>query len=124
MIKNSVLSQNSRYVAGGATEVNVNALEWWERTKFSFDQTDIIYSVEKHREGRLDLIAHDHLGDSKLWWLIAQYNSILDVFTEISEGRIIRIPAPARAKSMVTGQLGGIESQRIVPVNKFGPVIL
>lgn len=124
MIKNSVLQNNSRYVAGGTTEVNSKALEWWERTKFTYDQTDVIYTIDKNKEGRLDLIAHEQLGDSKLWWLIAQYNSILDVFSEIREGRIIRIPNKARAKSMVSGQIGGIESKRIIPINKFGPVVL
>lgn len=122
-MKNSVESKNSRYVSGGATEVNSFALEWWERTKFSYDETDIIYQIDKTKEGRLDLIAHEILGNSRLWWLVAQYNSILDPFLEITEGKIIRIPNKERATSMLNGQLGGVESQRVVPLNKFNSIV-
>lgn len=123
MEKNSTLVQNSRYVVGGETEVNQTALEWWERTNFTLDSTDVTYTVEAKVEHRLDLIAEAYLGDGSLWWLIAQYNMILDPFAEVTVGRILRIPTPARAKTMLKGKLGGFESTREVPLTNITPIV-
>lgn len=124
METNSTLVQDSRYVVGGQTEVNATALEWWERAVFTLDESDIIYVVEKSAEGRLDNIAKTFLDDSSYWWVIAQYNAILDPFTEIAEGRILRIPTPARLQSMLSaGRLGGFVSTREVPLTNVTPIV-
>lgn len=124
METNSTLVQDSRYVVGGQTEVNNTALEWWERTVFALDESDIIYTVQKSSEGRLDNIAKTFLNDSSYWWVIAQYNAILDPFTEITEGRILRIPTPARLQSMLgAGRLGGYASSREVPLSNITPIV-
>jgi len=124
MATSSVNFQSSRYVSGGTTEVNPLALEWWERSKFAFDQSDTLFQIDETTAGRIDLIAHKLLGDSHLWWLIAQYNSILDVYGEITVGRILRVPTQARAKSMLNGQLGGVDSKRVLTPSKLGPIVL
>lgn len=123
MEKNSTLVQNSRYVVGGETEVNQVALEWWERTVFTIDSSDTTYTVEDKVAGRLDLIAKAYLGDDSLWWLIAQYNMVLDPFGEIVAGRVLRIPTPARVKTMLKGRQGGFESTREVPLMNVTPIV-
>jgi nucleoid-associated protein YgaU len=121
--KNSTLVQTSRYVAGGKTEVNTRALEWWERTVFKHDSTDTTYVVDLKTAGRLDIIATVFYNDPALWWFIAQYNSILDVYGEIVVGRVLRIPTKSRVQAMLTGKLGGFASQREVPLTNVTPII-
>lgn len=115
---NSVQRKKTRYVAGGSTEVSSWALEWWERTVFEIDETDRAYVVERKFEGRLDLIAALFLGEPRLWWVIAQYNSVLDPYAEIKEGAVIYIPSPARAAAILSGgRAGGVPSERQVPTS-------
>ena len=123
METNSTLLQNSRYVAGGATEVNPTALEWWERTVFTLDESDTTFVVDNKSAGRLDLIAKAHLGDDSLWWLIAQYNMLLDPYEEVVIGRVLRIPTAARAKTMLKGKVGGYDSTREVPLTNITPIV-
>jgi hypothetical protein len=120
---NSTNVSTSRYVAGGATEVNSTRLEWWERSTFQADPTDITYVVEQVFEGRLDNIAQMFLGDSRLWWFIAQYNGLLDPWLETAVGRVLYIPTTSRAQSLLQGQLGGYPSTRTVPTNFIVPVV-
>ena len=121
--KNSTLVAKSRYVSGGLTEVNKTALEWWERSNFAADGSDQIYVVEERYAGRLDLISALFLVDSKLWWVIAQYNAILDPHNEIFAGRKLRIPTKNRVQTMLTGRLGGATSQREVPLTNISPIV-
>lgn len=115
--KNSVERRNSRYVSGGITETNQNALEWWERNVFSGAEDDRPYVVEKRFAGRLDLIAALFLGEPRMWWVIAQYNNVLDVFAEVREGSILYIPSTERVDLILSGQTGGVPSKREVPVS-------
>lgn len=114
---NSVFRRESRYVSGGSTEVNSKALEWWDRSIISDADDDVAYVVEKKFAGRLDLIAAVYLDNSRLWWLIAQYNNILDPFSEITEGTLLYIPNKARAEGLLQGTLGGKPSTREVPTS-------
>jgi len=125
METNSTLVQESRYVVGGQSEVNNQGtrLEWWERQEFTLDESDTLYTVDQKSVGRLDNIADAFLGDDNLWWLIAQYNAILDPFSEITEGRILRIPTKARVQTLLSGKLGGYPSTREVPVNNVTPIV-
>lgn len=115
--KNSVQRRRSRYVSGGITETNQTALEWWERNVFSSAEDDRAYVVEKRFAGRLDLIAALFLGEPRMWWIIAQYNNVLDVFAEVREGSIIYIPSTERVDMILNGQTGGVPSKREVPVS-------
>lgn len=123
MEKNSTLIAKSRYVVGGSTEVNSWALEWWERATFTSDASDRQYVVEDKFAGRLDLIAQQLLEDSRLWWFVAQYNSILDPCLEIYPGRILRVPTKDRVQSMLTGRLGGVNSTREVNLTNISPIV-
>lgn len=115
--KNSVLRRTSRYVSGGETEVNSRALEWWERAFFTPAASDRLYVVERKFEGRLDLISALFLNDPYLWWVIAQYNNVLDPHAEIIEGIALRIPARETVDVMLNGKLGGVRSTREVPTS-------
>ncbi len=123
METNSTLVSKSRYVAGGITEVNNTALEWWERSNFRLDGSDRFYVVQEKYAGRLDMIAQDFLDDSRLWWFIAQYNAVLDPYGEIFPGRVLRIPTKDRAITMLTGKLGGVASTREVPLTNITPIV-
>lgn len=118
----SLQNKNSRYVAGGLTETANGFIEWWERANFKRDEGDIIYVVENFYENRLDLISAVFYGQSRYWWLIAQYNNILDPFSEVEAGRVLFIPTPDRAQMMTDTRKGGVPSTRI-PIKLISPII-
>jgi hypothetical protein len=123
METDSTKVQNSRYAVGGQTEVNSTRLEWWERANYTLDESDTLFVVDKNSAGRLDNVAHVFLGDSHLWWFIAQYNAILDVYAEVVIGRVLRIPTQERAQTMLTGKLGGYPSTREIPTTRITPIV-
>ncbi len=125
MSKNSTYTKNSRYVHGGQTEVNgTQFIEWWDRTIFPVDTSDGTYILEKIYEGRPDKLASVLYGDSSLWWLILQYNNILDLNEEFVEGTELTIPTKDRVTKefLVSGKTGGIPSTRIKP-DIISPII-
>ena len=91
----------SRYVQGGLTEIGSLGLTWWERRPFTKDSSDIIYYVENQYEHRIDLISAEMYGDSRYWWVIAQYNDILDPHGEIYPGRMLVLPTKDRLFSSI-----------------------
>lgn len=98
-IKNSTHNtKNGRYVLGGVTEVSMHAIEWWDRAEMTRDTTDFLYTVEKKYEGRPDLLGYVFYGDPGLWWIIAQFNGILDPIGELVEGKVLVIPLLERVK--------------------------
>lgn len=112
-ITDSTQLSTSRYVHGGTTEKSANYLEWWEKRRLPLSASDISYIVEKCYEGRLDNIAYAFYSEPRLWWVIAQYNSILDPFSEVVEGLYLRIPTIERVRSeILTGKMGGTTSKR------------
>lgn len=120
---NSLYNKFSRYVAGGQTETDGKNIEWWERTIFPQDSSDIVYAVENIYTGRLDLIASVFYNEPRWWWIIAQYNNILDPFSEILPGRLLRIPTKNRVTDMLGTSQGGIDSTK-QPVNSISPIVL
>jgi len=121
--KNSLLLNTSRYVQGGVSETQNDRIEWWERTIFIKDPTDRVYVVEQIYEGRLDNISNAFYGEPRYWWIIAQFNNILDPSTEIITGRILLIPTKDRLMMMLSGRQGGISSAR-TEVPSIPPVII
>ena len=114
---NSVLRRKTRYTSGGTTEVAPGRLEWWERTVLPTSPDDRIYTVERRFEGRLDLIAAMFLNEPRLWWVLAQYNAILDPYAEVKEGARLTIPSTDRVNEMLDGKTGGVPSTREVPTS-------
>jgi hypothetical protein len=120
---NSLFNKYSRYVAGGTTETADGKIEWWDKTIFDSDNSDIAYAVENFYEGRLDLIANVFYNESRYWWVIAQYNNILDPFNETTAGRILLIPTKERLPRLLGTKMGGVDSTR-QPVNTISPVVI
>jgi hypothetical protein len=110
--QNSLFSTQGRYVKGGATETANNRIEWWERTAFQPDPTDVFYVIADTYDRRPDLVAAIFYNDPRLWWFIAQFNNILDPFSEMTTGKVLRLPTVERASLMLTGKPGGIASKR------------
>lgn len=116
-LKNSVYNtRNGRYVIGGSTEVSTGMIEWWSKNNISRDPTDLVYFFEKKYEGRPDMIGYLFYGDVGLWWVICQYNNIIDPFNELVEGTILLIPMLSRIKAELFNPnttVGGIATTRI-----------
>lgn len=119
---NTLQNRFSRYVGGGATETANGFIEWWERYEFPRDATDIVYTVENFYENRLDLISVAFYQEPRYAWFIAQYNSILDPFSEVPAGRILLIPTQERMQLMLGTRKGGFTSKR-QPVSVISPII-
>jgi hypothetical protein len=117
-INNSVYnSTNGRYVLGGTTEVSSFAIEVWDANVLPADPSDIVYIVEKKYEGFPHLLGLVFYGDIGLWWLICQYNGIIDPMEEIIEGKALLIPTLDRIKAQVfsgNSQIGGVPTTRSV----------
>lgn len=113
----------SRYVNGGTTEVSPGRLEWWERRLFPQSASDDIYVVQAVFAGRLDLIANTFFEDPRLWWIIAQYNNILDPLTEVVVGTELFIPKKSRLYTdFLNGKVGGVATTRTLK-QTVNPVI-
>jgi hypothetical protein len=51
-----------------------------------------LFVVPQYMIGRLDLVSYVNYGVPDFWWLIAQANDILDVFSDITAGQTLKIP--------------------------------
>lgn len=95
--KTSIKKKNSRYVQGGDSVVNGDVIEWWERRILPRDDiTDINYTLIPVYAGKPDLIAFDFYGRNDLGWIVLQYNNIVDINTELVEGKTIQLPSKSR----------------------------
>jgi hypothetical protein len=120
--KNSLHNKRSRYVGGGLTETADGKIEWWERSIFPKDSSDMTYVVENIYAHRLDLIASVFYKESRYAWFLAQYNNILDPFSEVVPGRILLIPTADRMMLMLGSRKGGVQSTK-QPINTIVPII-
>ena len=111
-ISSVTYDKNSRYVQGGLTEVGAIGLEWWNKYVIPSDPTDQLYIVEEKYNGRPDLIANAFYEDWRLWWVIAQFNNILDPYLEMGTGAILYIPTYDRVQALFTSRTGGTPSAR------------
>lgn len=114
-LKNSTYnSVNGRYVLGGQTEVSSFALEWWNKATITLDPTDILYAVEQQYVGKPHMLGYVFYGDQGLWWIICQYNGVIDPNEELIVGKVLRIPLKLRIMAELNKQkiVGGIPSTR------------
>lgn len=101
-INNSIFNKkNGRYALGGSTEVSAFAIEYWDRSKIDRDPSDLLYIMEKKYEGRPDLIGILFYGDPGLWWVVAQYNGIIDPLEELVEGKLLYVPLIERVRAQM-----------------------
>lgn len=65
------------------------------------------YRLAQSDVGRLDIIAYKTLGDSKLWWIIAALNQIIEPISEMVPGTVILIPDQTAVMSFTSrGPIG------------------
>ncbi len=109
-LRSSAYSQkNGRYVRGGTVYVTPSALGWWEKRDAEVDPSDIVYVLEEKYVGRTDLLAYAFYGDPQLWWIIPQYNSILDPDEELVQGKALLIPSLEKINSVYrANEIGGV----------------
>jgi hypothetical protein len=50
------------------------------------------YQVAGHEDQRPDMICNNIYGTIDYWWILVQFNDIVDVFTELKEGMILKVP--------------------------------
>ena len=56
-------------------------------------QTDSDVIIQLQETTRLDILAHQYLGDGRYWWAICMLNNMLFPFgNELEPGKLIRIP--------------------------------
>lgn len=53
---------------------------------------DKYITVTIKNANRLDIIAQENYSNAELWWVIAMANNIIDAFTEVPIGTVLRIP--------------------------------
>lgn len=98
----------SRYVQGGFSDKYSNRIGWWEKYAYEKRDDDIRYTISSRQQGRPDLIAYDVYGKTSLMWLVLQYNSIVDQNTELTAGKLLRLPTQRRVMlEILTKQVGG-----------------
>lgn len=97
---NALTTRNSRFALGGTTELNGDALGWWERVS-----TDSLKNISEEEWditpeyiGRPDLIAYRFYQTVSLAWLILLHNNIIDAEEELVVGATLLIPDAARVK--------------------------
>lgn len=105
---NSTELRESRYVQGGTTNRHPNRLGWWERKIFEQQDTDITVTILPNEVGRPDLMATRIYGKANLAWLVLQYNNIVDIETEFTVGKELRLPSVRRVTlDIMTQPTGG-----------------
>lgn len=95
-IKNVTGSPSSRYTQGGETDIYPTRVGWWERRTIEKDDTDLLITINASEDRRPDLIAFHVYKRSNLGWVVLQFNNIVDVETELTMGKTIRLPSLRR----------------------------
>lgn len=108
-LRNSTYNtKNGRYTRGGVSEVSGSSIEWWDKRNVQHDPSDIVYIMESKYENRPDLLGYVFYGDPGLWWVICQYNGILDPMTELVEGKPLLIPTKTKVDTYFGVEPNGI----------------
>ncbi len=50
------------------------------------------YQITKFEAMRPDIISHAIYGTTDHWWILMKFNDIVDIFTELKEGFILKVP--------------------------------
>jgi len=103
--KTSLAKRNSRMLNGGDTEIKGNKLGWWERRPLQKNTaTDIRITIPEVFSKRPDLLAFRVYRKSNLFWLVLQYNNIVDIEEEFITGKEILLPDVDRTLSSLVNR--------------------
>ena len=106
-VTNVTDSKNSRYVQGGVTDRYPTRIGWWEARNMPHQDDDVRYVVDKSTEGRPDLISFKIYGKAAFYWVILQYNNIVDLEQELIVGCELRAPRFNRLMLSILNQKPG-----------------
>lgn len=95
---------NGRYTQGGKADSTSTTIGWWERTIFPQSPLDVTLVITKKYAGRPDLIAYDMYGKSTMMWVVLQYNNVVDLQEDLTEGTTIRLPTKGRLFGELLGK--------------------
>lgn len=86
--------ENTRYTNGFTTtnRSNKKFLVLREALELEPTERDIYVTITQDIENRADLIADKAYGDTKLWWVIYEFNSVRDPLFDLSAGSTLRLP--------------------------------
>lgn len=105
---NAADSTHSRYVNGGLTDRYANRLGWWERRGLEHADDDIRFVIDKDTENRPDLISFRVYNSVIYYWVVLQYNNVVDIQEELKSGTELRLPRYTRLLlSIMNKKTGG-----------------
>lgn len=87
-----MVEKYNRSAKGGTTD----STGFWTRKIFTKSYDDLTVPITKKYHRRPDLMATDIYGSSEVMWFILQYNDIIDVYAEFTEGKVLTLPTPIR----------------------------
>lgn len=73
---------------------------------FNFSRETTLYTVIEADIKRPDLIAIKAYGDKNkmnVWWIILQYNNIVDIWNDMEPGDVLNIPHPLDIEDLLVG---------------------
>jgi len=79
--------------AAGALELSLDLLSATYSNIHDQNISSQTYQVTESEAGAPDAIADRFYGDSRLWWVICTFNSVIDPYTEITAGKRLLIPS-------------------------------
>lgn len=66
------------------------------------NEDDTFVTVTQEYERRPDLLSSRVYGDPELWWVIYEFNGIMDPLFDLKMGQILRIPSLERVVQAIT----------------------
>jgi len=102
--KNSLSKKYSRMLNGGTVEIVGDKYGWWERRDMEKDVAgDIKVTINEIFHKKPHLVSYYYYQTPTLFWLILQYNNIVDIDEEFIRGRVITVPEKYRALTELAG---------------------
>jgi len=74
---------------------NIKEIDYLSLSSFIKDKTNLKiskYTIQQKDLGRLDLVSYKIYGSVDYWWLLADYNNIIDIEAELYVGMILDAP--------------------------------
>jgi len=90
--------KNTRYTNGNTTVDREGNKFLVLRKQLNLEpgSDDIFVKITSKYVNRPDLVAHTAYKDTSLWWVIFEFNSIVDPFFDLKLERILRLPSKER----------------------------
>ena len=89
------LSSTSRFINTNVyTDKNQNTFfGLWNKLELTADDFDEEITVKEKYIGALDKLSYELYGTEEYWWVIADFNNIIDPFLDMQVGDVIKVPS-------------------------------